>query len=200
MAAAADGLIRSQHKMPAGRGPAGKETTMSKKSTKTSAKANKKSNAGTGKSTKRPKPANERILEKFQRGDIPAAQPAIEEPVPEATTAATVAPTGHAVPASANDTTKPADEPTGEPGATGGKRMGLVSAAIRVLEDAGEDAAMNCHELVKLAAERGFWQPRAGKTPANTLYAALLREVRDKGAASRFRKTDRGKFALNKTS
>ena len=171
---------------------------MSKKSNKTSAKASKKTApAKSGKSTKRTRPANERILEKFQTTDIPAAQP---EPVAEATTAATVAPTGNAVPASANDTTKPAGEPTGEPGATGGKRMGLVSAAIQVLEDAGEDTAMNCHELVKLAAERGLWQPRAGKTPANTLYAALLREIRDKGEASRFRKTDRGKFALNKRS
>ena len=170
---------------------------MTKKSTKAT-KTSKKTAAGkTGKSTKRTKPANERILEKFQTADQPAQQAAAEEPVAEVATAATVAPTGDAEPAAANDTTAPSGGPTGEPGATGGKRMGLVSAAIRVLGDAGDDAAMNCHELVKLAIERGLWQPRAGKTPANTLYAALLRETRDKGEASRFRKTDRGKFALN---
>ncbi|HUU68737.1 MAG TPA: winged helix-turn-helix domain-containing protein, partial [Planctomycetota bacterium] len=84
--------------------------------------------------------------------------------------------------------------------AAGGKRMGLVSAAIQILADAGADATMNCHELVKLATERGLWQPRAGKTPAASLYAAIFREIKQRGEASRFRKTDRGKFALNKTS
>jgi len=59
---------------------------------------------------------------------------------------------------------------------------------------------MNCPELVKAATERGLWQPMAGKTPASTLYAAILREIRDKGDASRFTKADRGKFALNKIS
>jgi len=33
-----------------------------------------------------------------------------------------------------------------------------------------------------------------------TVYAAVLREIRDKGEASRFRKVERGKFALSKTS
>jgi len=127
----------------------------------------------------------------------PTATPAAE---PEAHEAATVAPTGDAELAAAKDTTASAGADTGEPGATGGKRMGLVSAAIRVLEDAGADAAMNCHELVKQAIERGLWQPRTGKTPASTLYAAILREIKDKPEASRFRKTDRGKFALNKAS
>jgi len=128
------------------------------------------------------------------------ALPAEAEPSLEATTAAPVAPCGDAEPALANDTTQPAGGDTGEPGATGGKRLGLVSAAIRVLEDAGEGAAMNCPELVKAATERGLWQPMAGKTPASTLYAAILREIRDKGDASRFTKADRGKFALNKIS
>ena len=189
---------------------------MSKKSTKTgkTTKSNKKTT----------KPAGDRILEKFrktgkpaveqkddrkgllpheQAGDQAVAHATIAEPLAETTPVDDAAPvaTGSDTAAEAiTTTTAPAGSDTGEPGATGGKRMGLVSAAIRVLEDAGEDAAMNCHELVKLAAERGFWQPRAGKTPANTLYAALLREIRDKGEASRFRKTDRGKFALNKTS
>ena len=140
---------------------------------------------------------------KFQTADHAAQQTAIDEPVTEATTAATVAPPREAEPPSANDTTAPAGggaATAGEPGATGGKRMGLVSAAIRVLEDAGGEAAMNCHELVKQATERGLWQPRTGKTPASTLYAAILREINEKGESSRFRKVARGRFALNKLS
>jgi hypothetical protein len=35
-----------------------------------------------------------------------------------------------------------------------------------------------------------------GKTPHSTLYAAILREITTKGAASRLIKADRGKFAL----
>ena len=178
---------------------------MSKKSNKTSAKASKKTTpAKSGKSTKRTRPANERILEKFQTTDIPAAKPVAAEPIAEVApgeeNAAPVATGGDTVDASTTPTTAPASRDQGEAGATGGKRMGLASAAIQILADAGADAAMNCHELVKLATERGLWQPRAGKTPANTLYAALLREIRDKGEASRFRKVERGKFALNRTS
>jgi len=130
--------------------------------------------------------------------DQPAEPPAT--PPAEAEDVAPVDTGDDAEPTSAKDTTAPAGRDTGEPGATGGKKLGLVSAAILVLEDAGADAAMNCHELVKQATERGLWQPRAGKTPANTLYAAILREINDKGEASRFRKTDRGKFALNKVN
>jgi len=122
----------------------------------------------------------------------PEPAPADENATP---TEPTVAPTGEGEPAAAKDTTAPAAADTGEPGAPGGKRMSLVSAAIRVLEEAGTEP-MSCPDLVKQAIERGLWQPRAGKTPASTLYAAILREVRDKGEASRFRKTDRGRFAL----
>jgi hypothetical protein len=46
-----------------------------------------------------------------------------------------------------------------------------------------------------MAAE-GYWTSPKGKTPASTLYSALLREGTTKGSKSRFRKTDRGKFTL----
>jgi hypothetical protein len=36
-----------------------------------------------------------------------------------------------------------------------------------------------------------------GKTPAATLYAAILREIQKKGSEARFKKVDRGQFALN---
>ena len=57
---------------------------------------------------------------------------------------------------------------------------------------------MHCKDIVDLAVARGLWRPRDGKTPANTLYAAILREIKAKGDSSRFVKADRGKFALVK--
>ncbi len=57
---------------------------------------------------------------------------------------------------------------------------------------------MRAQELIAAMAEQGLWKSPTGKTPHATLYAAMMREARDKGAASRFRKTDRGQFAFNK--
>jgi len=206
--------------MPAGRGPAGEEIrTMSKKSTKATKTGKKtaKKTKGEDQLMKKfqtgAKPARTRSRragllphEMTDLQDAPGLamfEPEVVEREPKpspadenaAPTAATIAPTGDAEPAAAKDTTAPAGGDTGEPGATGGKRMGLVSAAIRVLQDTGNEP-MSCPDMVKQATERGYWQPRAGKTPASTLYAAILREVRDKGETSRFRKTDRGRFAL----
>ena len=45
-------------------------------------------------------------------------------------------------------------------------------------------------------AARGYWTSPGGKTPAATLYSALLKETRTKGTQSRFTKTGRGKFGL----
>jgi hypothetical protein len=40
---------------------------------------------------------------------------------------------------------------------------------------------------------KGYWTSPGGKTPHATLYSAILRELA-KGEASRFVKTDRGRF------
>ena len=174
--------------------------------TKKSAKSTKASKN----SKKTDRPASDRILAKFrtkdkasakkkddgqgllpheQTTDLPLAKPTIAEPGAEA---ATVAPTGDAEPASANDTTD-----TAEPGAPGGKRLGLVSAAIQILADAGADASMNVKEMVEQVTAKGLWSPaRGGKTPAASLYASIFREIKQKGEASRFIQPERGKFAL----
>jgi hypothetical protein len=39
-----------------------------------------------------------------------------------------------------------------------------------------------------------------GKTPAATLYSAILREISTKGKDARFTKIERGKFANSKAS
>ena len=84
---------------------------------------------------------------------------------------------------------------TGEPGAKGAKAMSLVDAAVSILSQGSGDP-MGCKDIVAEAVNRGLWAPRTGNTPASTLYAAILREITTKGEASRFVKTERGKFAL----
>ena len=73
------------------------------------------------------------------------------------------------------------------------KRDGLsgLDAAAKVLADAGKP--MNTKEMVEKMLADGLWKT-GGKTPAATIYAAILREVRAKGKDARFRKTDRGQF------
>jgi hypothetical protein len=44
-------------------------------------------------------------------------------------------------------------------------------------------------------AQKKLWESPNGKTPAATLYAAILRELTTKGKDSRFQKTEPGKFA-----
>ena len=87
---------------------------------------------------------------------------------------------------------------TGERGATGiasqGKPLSLINAAAIVLQAC--DRPLSCKEILTKAIDAGIWQPKAGKTPANTLYAAISREIKTKGDVSRFRKAERGKFAL----
>ena len=53
---------------------------------------------------------------------------------------------------------------------------------------------MRSNEMIAAMAEQGLWSSPNGKTPAATLYAAILREIGAKGNAARFRKTERGKF------
>jgi hypothetical protein len=61
-----------------------------------------------------------------------------------------------------------------------------------VLAETGQ--AMSTKDLVGAMAARGLWISPAGKTPAATLYAAILREITTKGADARFQKTGPGKF------
>jgi hypothetical protein len=73
------------------------------------------------------------------------------------------------------------------------KKLSALDAAAKVLADAGK--AMTCAELIATMAEKGLWTSPAGKTPANTLYAAIMREVNAKGRDARFKKAEPGKFA-----
>jgi len=76
----------------------------------------------------------------------------------------------------------------------GAKKLSGLDAAAKVLAEAGEP--MNCKAIVERTLAEGLWQTN-GKTPAATLYSAIIREIRDKGEASRFAKVERGKFTRN---
>jgi HB1, ASXL, restriction endonuclease HTH domain len=73
-------------------------------------------------------------------------------------------------------------------------KLSALDAAAKVLGETGQ--AMNCAELIAAMAAQGYWSSPKGRTPASTLYSALLREIQTKGANARFLKTQRGKFAL----
>ena len=83
---------------------------------------------------------------------------------------------------------------TGKRDATGAKRPSGLDAAAQVLADAGEP--MNCKAIVERMLAKGLWQT-SGRTPSATIYSAVIREIATKGADSRFRKAERGKFTLN---
>jgi hypothetical protein len=84
----------------------------------------------------------------------------------------------------------PAPRPVGT-----GKRVGGLDAAVTVLAEAGKP--MNTTDMVKRILELKLWKT-SGKTPAATIYAAIIREIATKGKDARFRKTARGKFELAK--
>ncbi len=75
------------------------------------------------------------------------------------------------------------------------KKVSALDAAAKVLGETGEP--MNCPKLIETMAAKGYWKSPNGQTPHATLYAAILREITTKGKESRFKKTDRGMFALN---
>ena len=74
------------------------------------------------------------------------------------------------------------------------KGLSLLNAAAAVLEQSDEPLAVRA--MIEKAKESGLWTPKGGKTPEQTLYSAIIREIKDKGGASRFRKDGRGRFSF----
>lgn len=71
------------------------------------------------------------------------------------------------------------------------KRLSALAAAHKVLCEATEP--LNVMQMIEAMTAKGYWTSPGGKTPHATLYSAILRELA-KGEASRFAKTDRGRF------
>jgi hypothetical protein len=76
------------------------------------------------------------------------------------------------------------------------KRVSGLDAAAKVLEESGQP--MTAKEMVEAAEAKGYWKSPSGKTPHATIVSAIIREIAKKGDASRFVKTDRGKFAAKR--
>ena len=82
-----------------------------------------------------------------------------------------------------------------EPGTkTSAKSVSQLDAAVKVLGEATEP--MSTKQMVEVMTAKNLWSSPGGKTPHATLYSAILRELQNKGDASRFVKTDRGHFRL----
>ena len=78
------------------------------------------------------------------------------------------------------------------------KRLSALAAAHKVLCEATEP--LNVQQMIEAMTAKGYWTSPGGKPPHATLYSAILRELA-KGEASRFVKTDRGRFvAANATA
>ena len=74
------------------------------------------------------------------------------------------------------------------------KRMSLMDAAVAVLKDNGKP--MNTREMVKAATEKGYWTPTACKTPEQTLYGSIFREIKVKEQPRVVKSDVKGKFTL----
>lgn len=73
------------------------------------------------------------------------------------------------------------------------KRTSAIDAAARLLKETGKP--MSTGQMIEQMAAKGYWTSPGGKTPAATLYSAILREIGKKKSDSRFKKTERGLFA-----
>ena len=130
-------------------------------------------------------PANEAAAPESEPATEPAEVPAAEtEPAVEQ----------HEAPAAvAEQPEAPAAEPA--PEAPRARKVSLLDAALEVLK--AEGRAMNTREMVKLAIERGLWIKTACKTPEQSLYGAIFREIASKEVPRIVKAEVRGKFKLN---
>jgi hypothetical protein len=76
------------------------------------------------------------------------------------------------------------------------KKVSSLDAAAHVLAD--KDEPMTCKAIVDDMLAKGLWSTH-GKTPAATIYSAMLREIDEKPGETRFTKTGRGLFAIAPT-
>jgi hypothetical protein len=132
---------------------------------------------------------------------VAATEQAVAEPVAPseepATAAAKAEPQQPGGPdeSAANAATAPAQRrrPGSAPAAPTARKVSALDGAAKVLAEEGRP--MTCKEMIEAMAARGYWTSPGGKTPAATLYSALLRELTTKGDQARFAKTGRGTFA-----
>ena len=76
------------------------------------------------------------------------------------------------------------------------KRMSLLSAAVEVLKAAGPEHPMNCKEILEAILERHLWTPTECKTPEQTLYGSIFREINAKEHPRIMKSDVKGKFVI----
>ena len=76
------------------------------------------------------------------------------------------------------------------------KRMSLLSAAVEVLKAAGPEHPMNCKEILEAILERHLWTPTDCKTPEQTLYGSIFREINAKEQPRIAKSNVKGKFVI----
>ena len=72
------------------------------------------------------------------------------------------------------------------------KKLSLLDAAVEVLKQSGEP--MNTREMVKAATDSGLWIPTDCKTPEQTLYGSIFREMKIKENPRIVKSSVKGKF------
>ena len=77
------------------------------------------------------------------------------------------------------------------------KKLSLLNAAAKVL--AACRTPMNCKEMIAKAVEMGLWTPTGAKTPEQTLYSGIFREIKST-EEPRFKKSEtrKGSFEYAK--
>ena len=73
-------------------------------------------------------------------------------------------------------------------------KLSQLDAAVKVLGEPG--TPMTSMAMIEAMATKGYWTSPGGATPHATLYSALIREIGQKGEASRFVNADKGLFGL----
>lgn len=89
-----------------------------------------------------------------------------------------------------NEAPNPAPECTTAPKKE--KKLSLMDAAVEVLKQSGEP--MNTREMVKAATDSGLWIPTDCKTPEQTLYGSIFREMKIKENPRIVKSSVKGKF------
>ena len=124
-----------------------------------------------------------------RQGHAAQAESAVQRSKPARGKSAAATAVAEAAPATAPET--PSAAPPKERTKSG--KLSALDAAAKVLEETGQP--MTCQEMIDAMAKKGYWSSPGGRTPAATLYSAILRELKAKGDQCRFVKTERGKFA-----
>ena len=86
---------------------------------------------------------------------------------------------------------EPADEEAPESGKPV-KKLSFLDAAVEVLKTSGQP--MNTREIVKAATDSGLWIPTACRTPEQTLYGSIFREIATKEQPRIVKAEQKGKF------